>query len=166
MISFFDTAAQYMTKSDDEILQATLEELERLFPEEIRADQSLAKVTKFTCVRTPTSVYETLPGCEEHRPKQASPISNFFVSGDFSKQKYLASMEGAILSGRLAARAVAESFLQQKKNSNDVAPQKLSERPADPKADDYDHVTPDRTLYQVRVGKVPKTVQEELEQLQ
>ena len=70
-----------MTKTDDEILEATLNELERLFPEEIKADQSIAKVEKFTCVRTPTSVYETLPGCESHRPTQKSPISNFFVAG-------------------------------------------------------------------------------------
>lgn len=100
-------AAEYMSKSDDEILAATMEELERLFPQEIRADGSLAKVTKFTLVRTPTSVYETLPGVEDSRPTQKSPISNFYVAGDFSKQKYLASMEGAILSGVLAAQAIA-----------------------------------------------------------
>jgi 15-cis-phytoene desaturase len=95
----FAPAAEYMTKSDDDVLEATLLELERLFPAEIRADGSLAKVVKFTCIRTPTSVYETLPGCEASRPTQKSPIANFFVAGDFSKQKYLASMEGAILSG-------------------------------------------------------------------
>ena len=157
----FAPAAAYMQKSDDEILQATLEELQRLFPEEIKADGSLAKVTKFTCVRTPTSVYETLPGCEASRPTQRSPISNFFVAGDFSKQKYLASMEGAILSGVLAAKAVADSFLEV---DQPAAPRQLTPRPRDPHATDANSVTPDRTLYQVRVAKeLPFDVAAELE---
>ena len=78
----------------------------RRFPDEIAADGSLAKVEKYSMVKTPLSVYETLPGCEAMRPTQESPIPNFFMAGDFTKQKYLASMEGAILSGQLAAKVV------------------------------------------------------------
>jgi 15-cis-phytoene desaturase len=160
----FAPAAGWLTKSDDEILQATLDELERLFPEEIAADQSLAKVTKFSCVRTPTSVYETLPGCEQHRPSQKSPISNFFMAGDFSKQRYLASMEGAILSGQLAAKAVAETSLQQEQNAAFLAPRKLSERQKDMTAVDAGQSTPPMTLYITRVAnELPKDVQKELE---
>jgi hypothetical protein len=164
---YYYTAAKYMTKSDEDVLQATLEELERLFPEEIRADGSpgFAKVVKFTVVRTPTSVYETLPGCEAHRPTQISPISNFFVAGDFSKQKFLASMEGAILSGQLAAKVVSESFLSA--NTKTAPPRQLSERPPDSSADDINHRTPDRTMYQVRVASsIPQPILAELEQQQ
>ena len=166
----FAPAAAYMKKSDDDILRATLEELERLFPEEIRADGSLAKVTKFVCIRTPTSVYETLPGCEEHRPTQASPIANFFVAGDFSKQRYLASMEGAILSGQLAAKQVAESFLRrdergEQPSSVKTTSRKLTNRPRDPNAPDANQTTPDRTMYQVRVGDIPSEVLAELDQM-
>ena len=156
----FAPAAAYMKKTDDEILQATLEELERLFPEEIRADGSMAKVVKFTCVRTPTSVYETLPGCEDSRPTQKSPISNFYVAGDFSKQKYLASREGAILSGLLAAKAVAKDMLRPDRTRR---PRQLTERPKDSSANDADLVTPDMTLYPVRVAdSLPKDVEREL----
>jgi len=166
----FAPAGAYMKKSDEEILQATLEELERLFPEEIKADGSMAKVTKFTCVRTPTSVYETLPGCEASRPTQTSPISNFFIAGDFSKQKYLASMEGAILSGVLAAKAVADSFLLKKADpvvdlagGPSSSPRQLTPRPRDPNSSDANFVTPPMTLYQVRVNKeIPAVVLEEL----
>lgn len=162
----FAPAASYMKSPDEEILQVTMKELERLFPEEIRADMSLAKVVKFTCVRTPTSVYETLPGCEEHRPTQRSPIRNFYVAGDFSKQRYLASMEGAILSGQLAAKAVAEDFAKRDARvgaDNDYKePRKLSERAKDPQAEDAGHVTPEMTLYNVRVGTIPRDVEEEL----
>jgi 15-cis-phytoene desaturase len=160
----FAPAAGWLTKSDDEILQATLDELERLFPEEIAADQSLAKVTKFSCVRTPTSVYETLPGCEQHRPSQKSPISNFFMAGDFSKQRYLASMEGAILSGQLAAKAVAETSLREEQSAAFLVPRKLSERPKDMTAVDAQEITPPMTLYIVRVAnELPEDVQKELE---
>lgn len=157
-------AAKYMTKTDDEVLQVVMEELERLFPQEIKADGSLAKVTKFTIVRTPTSVYETFPGTEEARPTQVSPIPNFFCAGDFSKQRYLASMEGAILSGKLAAKAVAETYLQNEKNPNYVAPRQLSERPSNPSADDANERTPDMTMYVAQVAStIPAEVQKELE---
>lgn len=160
----FAPAAGWMTKSDDEILQATLIELERLFPQEITADQSKARVTKFTCVRTPTSVYETLPGCEQFRPSQKSPISNFFMAGDFSKQRYLASMEGAILSGQLAAKVVAETSLKEEQSVSHKAPRKLTERPKDMMASDAQERTLPMTMYTVRVApEIPKDVQQELE---
>ena len=160
----FAPAAGWLTKSDDEILQATLIELERLFPQEITADQSKARVTKFTCVRTPTSVYETLPGCEQFRPSQKSPISNFFMAGDFSKQRYLASMEGAILSGQLAAKVVAETSLKEEQSVSHKAPRKLTERPKDMMASDAQERTLPMTMYTVRVApEIPKDVQQELE---
>ena len=46
-----------------------------------------------------------------YRPVQTSPISNFFLAGCFTKQKYLASMEGATFSGKLAARALADAAI-------------------------------------------------------
>ena len=74
-------------------------------------------------------------------------------------------MEGAILSGQLAAKAVAESFLRSSQGESG-SPRQLKIRPKDPNAEDANTVTPNRTLYQVRVGNVPKEVQEELDQLQ
>lgn len=58
-------------------------------------------------VKTPLSVYKTVPGCEPCRPTQRTPISNFYLSGDYTKQRYLASMEGATFSGKLCAQAIA-----------------------------------------------------------
>ena len=160
----FAPAKGWIGKSDEEILDATMKELEILFPEEIKADGSLAKVEKFTCVKTPTSVYETLPGCEDMRPSQISPICNFFMAGDFSKQKYLASMEGAVLSGQLAARAVGEAIIERSQDgSTYVPPPQLEERPFDPNVEFANEVTPDRQLYRVRVVDVPQDVQRELE---
>ena len=35
-------------------------------------------------------------------------VDNFYLVGDFTKQKYLASMEGALFSGKLGAEAIVE----------------------------------------------------------
>jgi 15-cis-phytoene desaturase len=61
-------------------------------------------------VKTPLSVYKTVPGCQKLRPAQRSPIANFFLAGDYTMQRYLASMEGAVLSGKLCAEAVTTHF--------------------------------------------------------
>ena len=157
----FAPAKGWIGKSEEEILEATMKELEILFPEEISADGSLAKIEKFTCVKTATSVYETLPGCEAMRPSQISPIENFIMAGDFSKQKYLASMEGAILSGQLAARAIQDIVLE--RGSAYEGPAQLQERPFDENVEFANDVTPDRQLYRVRLAPtLPKEVEEEL----
>ncbi len=157
----FAPAKGWIGKSEDEILRATMEELEILFPEEIRADGSMAKVEKFTCVKTATSVYETLPGCEAMRPTQISPISNFIMAGDFSKQKYLASMEGAILSGQLAAKAVQDIDLE--RGAEYDAPMQLQDRPFNGNAKFANEITEDRQLYRVRVAEsLPQEVEAEL----
>ncbi|XP_034907804.1 15-cis-phytoene desaturase, chloroplastic/chromoplastic [Populus alba] len=50
------------------------------------------------------------PNCEPCRPLQRSPIEGFYLSGDYTKQKYLASMEGAVLSGKLCAQAIVQDY--------------------------------------------------------
>ena len=104
----FAPAKDWIGRSDDAIVEATLAELERLFPDEIAADGSKAKVRKSAVVKPPASVYEAVKGTDRYRPSQATPVDNFFLAGCFTRQKYLASMEGAVLSGKLAAAAVAE----------------------------------------------------------
>ena len=108
----FAPAHDWIGRPDAEIVDATMLELERLFPTEISADGSKAKLRKSIVVKTPMSVYKTVPDCEPARPLQRSPVANFYLAGDYTKQKYLASMEGAVLSGKLAAKAIAEDALE------------------------------------------------------
>jgi len=61
-------------------------------------------------VKTPRSVYAAIPGRNKFRPEQRTPIPNFTLAGDFTSQKFLGSMEGAVLSGKLAAEVVADSL--------------------------------------------------------
>ncbi|KAJ4958379.1 hypothetical protein NE237_025490 [Protea cynaroides] len=104
----FAPAEDWISRSDVEIIEATMKELAKLFPEEIAADQSKAKILKYHIVKTPRSVYKTIPNCDPCRPLQRSPIGGFYLAGDYTKQKYLASMEGAVLSGKLCAQAIVQ----------------------------------------------------------
>ncbi|CAH9055703.1 unnamed protein product [Cuscuta epithymum] len=106
----FAPAEEWISRSDTEIIDATMQELAKLFPDEISADQSKAKIVKYHIVKTPRSVYKTVPGCEPCRPLQKSPIEGFYLAGDYTKQKYLASMEGAVLSGKLCAQAILKDY--------------------------------------------------------
>ncbi|KAL1551831.1 15-cis-phytoene desaturase [Salvia divinorum] len=104
----FAPAEEWISRSDEDIIEATMKELAKLFPDEISADQSKAKILKYHVVKTPRSVYKTVPGTEPCRPLQKSPIEGFYLAGDYTKQKYLASMEGAVLSGKLCAQSIVK----------------------------------------------------------
>lgn len=106
----FAPAEEWISRSDSEIIDATMKELAKLFPDEIAADESKAKILKYHVVKTPRSVYKTVPDCEPCRPLQRSPIGGFYLAGDYTKQKYLASMEGAVLSGKLCAQAIVQDY--------------------------------------------------------
>lgn len=109
----------WISKSDEEIIDATMGELARLFPTEIAADpkwpstskqgpQGQAKLRKFAVVKVPRSVYAAIPGRNKYRPSQETPIPNLTMAGDWTSQKFLGSMEGAVLGGKLAAEVVAK----------------------------------------------------------
>ena len=117
----------WIGKSDEDIIAATMGELARLFPTEIATDPKWpetcvprvvrgetlgdypdgAFLRKFAVVRTPRSVYAAIPGRNKYRPSQKSPIPNLTLAGCFTSQKFLGSMEGAVLAGKLAAEVVS-----------------------------------------------------------
>ena len=102
-------AKDWISKSDEEIITATMAELQKLFPEDFTGDNQ-AKLLKSRVVKTPRSVYRAIPGRQYHRPSQKTPISNFYLAGSYTMQEYLGSMEGAVLSGKLAANAIAQDY--------------------------------------------------------
>jgi 15-cis-phytoene desaturase len=112
----------WIAKTDEEIIDATMGELARLFPTEIANDprwpstgqqgpQGQAKLRKFAVVKVPRSVYAAIPGRNKFRPGQQTPIDNFVLAGDYTSQKFLGSMEGAILGGKLAAEVIVDTAL-------------------------------------------------------
>jgi 15-cis-phytoene desaturase len=102
-------AKDWITKSDEEIVTATLTELEKLFPDHFGGENP-AKLLKYHVVKTPRSVYKATPGRQQYRPSQETPIANFYLTGDYTMQRYLASMEGAVLSGKLTAQAISKAL--------------------------------------------------------
>jgi 15-cis-phytoene desaturase len=98
-------AEAWINKSDEEIVAATLKELEKLFPEHLPEP---AQVLKTHVVKTPRSIYTAIPGREAFRPEQTSPIENFYLAGSYTAQPFFGSMEGAVLSGKLAAQAISQ----------------------------------------------------------
>ncbi len=102
-------AEKWISKSEDEILDATMSELTKLFPKHFSGDER-AKSLKYKVVKTPRSVYKATPGCQACRPDQKTPIPNFYLAGSYTMQKYLGSMEGAVLSGKLAAEAITKDY--------------------------------------------------------
>ena len=104
----FAPAKDWISRKDEEIIDATMKELIKLFPMHF-SGANQAKLRKYKVIKTPQSVYKAVPGCQDLRPDQKTPISNFFLTGDYTMQKYLASMEGAVLSGKLCAEKIQTS---------------------------------------------------------
>lgn len=64
------------------------------------------RVKRYRSAKHPYDFYALSPGAEKRRPTQKTPIPGFALAGDYTKQPFIASMEGAALSGKLAARAI------------------------------------------------------------
>ncbi|WP_016953107.1 15-cis-phytoene desaturase [Anabaena sp. PCC 7108] len=120
-------AQDWISKSDEEIVWATMAELEKLLPDHFKGDNQ-AKLLKSHVVKTPRSVYKATPGRQQYRPTQTTPIANFFLSGSYTMQRYLGSMEGAVLSGKLTAQAISDSIAPSGANSSNL--QTLTRLPA------------------------------------
>jgi len=98
-------AAEWFGLDDAEVVRRTRAEFTRLHPQAAEA-----RLLKSTLVRIPQSVYRADPGHDAYRPDQATPVPNFYLCGDYTRQEYLASMEGAVLSGKRAAERIMAAY--------------------------------------------------------
>ena len=100
-------------QSREAILAQVLAELTAVWPETARA--TLLHSRQVTEHR---AVFSPLPGVDQWRPVQQSPIGNLQLAGDWTQTGWPATMEGAVRSGYLAAANVlarlgrAESVIQ------------------------------------------------------
>ena len=90
---------------DQAIIDRVWSDMKRVFPQTTAG----ATIVKSSLVRIPQSVYWPKPGLDILRPTQQSPINNLFLAGGYTQQKFYDSMEGAVSSGRLAARALVNT---------------------------------------------------------
>ncbi len=94
----------FIKQSNEAIAQHVLKQVHELFPSSRELN-----MTWYSVVKLAQSLYREAPGMDPYRPSQQTPVDNFFLAGSYTQQDYIDSMEGATLSGRLAARAILES---------------------------------------------------------
>ncbi len=97
----------WIPKKTEEIVAHTDAQVRQLFP----SARNL-KLVWSNVVKLAQSLYREAPGMEPYRPAQRTPVSNFFLAGSYTRQDYIDSMEGATMSGRLAAAAILDRPLQ------------------------------------------------------
>jgi zeta-carotene desaturase len=91
----------WIPKKTEEIVAHTDAQVRALFP-----SAKDLKLVWSNVVKLAQSLYREAPGMEPYRPDQSTPVSNFSLAGSYTKQDYIDSMEGATMSGRLAAAAI------------------------------------------------------------
>jgi zeta-carotene desaturase len=91
----------WIPKKTDEIVAHTDRQVRELFPSAAGLTLQWSNVVKLA-----QSLYREAPGMEPYRPAQATPVANFYLAGSYTRQDYIDSMEGATMSGRLAAAAI------------------------------------------------------------
>lgn len=64
------------------------------------------RIKRYRMVNHVDDFYSLAPGNEHRRPAQVTPVPGLTLAGDFTRQPFVATMEGAVVSGRLAADAV------------------------------------------------------------
>ncbi|WP_442483051.1 FAD-dependent oxidoreductase [Aeoliella sp. SH292] len=92
--------AEFIDSDDEQILARVLEDAERLRLPLRRL------MRQYRVVKHPFDFYAMRPGTERLRPTQATSILGLSLAGDYTKQPFSASMEGAVISGQFAAEAV------------------------------------------------------------
>jgi 15-cis-phytoene desaturase len=97
---------QFADLPQEKILEIVLEDADRL------GLRVRGHVQRYRVVRHIEDFY-TLAPCNDHlRPTQATPVPGLSLAGDFTRQPYVATMEGAVVSGALAAKAAAQDIVR------------------------------------------------------
>ena len=77
-------------------------EMARIFP-----DTQTATITKFTVVKMLEATFRAVPGTQEARLSQRTPLPGLYLAGDWTDTGWPSTMESAVRSGNLAAEYVA-----------------------------------------------------------
>src|SRR5207245_625802 len=83
----------------EKILELALEDADRL------GLTVRGHVRRYRVVTHTDDFYSLAPGKDHLRPEQTTPVTGLSLAGDYTRQPYVATMEGAVISGRLAAEA-------------------------------------------------------------
>jgi len=95
-----------------EIGRLFLAEMARLFPA-----ASPEAATRALVIKSPDATFRPAPGTARFRPPQQTHVPGLFLAGDWTSTGWPSTMEGAVRSGNLAAKAVAESLNHVRRDS-------------------------------------------------
>jgi len=102
---------RWIGRSKEKITEEIDQEVRRLFPSSRNLNLLWSNV-----VQIPQSLYRESPGMDPFRPNQKTQIENFYLAGSYTKQDYIDSMEGATMSGHLAASVMLNKEVKLAKN--------------------------------------------------
>ena len=80
-----------------------IQELGHLFP-----DLAQATISRTRVVTQRAATFSAVPGVDQYRPPQTTPVPNLFLAGDWTATGWPATMESAVRSGYLAAEALLQ----------------------------------------------------------
>jgi squalene-associated FAD-dependent desaturase len=104
-LAFIVSAAyRSVPRPNAELVAAAEGALRRYFPA-----MAGATVTRSLVMREPEATFASDPAAEGLRPANATPVAGLFLAGDWTRTGLPATIEGAVRSGREAARLVAAS---------------------------------------------------------
>jgi squalene-associated FAD-dependent desaturase len=98
------SASHRVRQSDSEqVIRQVVDEIKQIFPE-----AHDAKLLRGRVVTDPQSVFSLSPAVDAIRPASRTALPCLHLAGDFVQTGWPATMEGAVISGRMAASSVAE----------------------------------------------------------
>jgi uncharacterized protein with NAD-binding domain and iron-sulfur cluster len=89
-------------RSNDELIELAAGEIRRSLP-----GAAHAEVVRATVIREKRATFSLAPG-QPRRPGARTDVAGLFLAGDWTDTGLPATIEGAVLSGHSAARAVLE----------------------------------------------------------
>lgn len=94
---------RHMELSRPELAAETATELSRLFPDWPAPLETLV-------IREKRATFSCVPGVENARPPQQTPVEGCWLAGDYTDTPYPATLEGAVLSGVQCARHIVADW--------------------------------------------------------
>ena len=115
-------AWEFWPMSKEELREAFLPELRRLFPAARNAT-----ATRFIVVKERRATFRSLPGAPDNRLPAVTPILNFFLAGDWTATGWPSTMESAARSGGAAADAALRLRMRNEEFGFPLADERLDE---------------------------------------
>ncbi|MDR2462612.1 MAG: hydroxysqualene dehydroxylase HpnE [Verrucomicrobiales bacterium] len=95
-------AGQLIDTPGKELIDLLWAEINHYFPATVSG-----KILRHLIYKSRDATFASIPGVENFRPTPKTAWQNFFLAGDWTQTNLPATIEGAILSGKLAAQAIS-----------------------------------------------------------